>query len=152
MEEYFVEEKTTFDKIMDVLVFLAVFVVTIFFIVEILANSGKLALGLERLAQIYMPIDVIVLVIFTVDLVRLYKKAEGLKDFLLNSWLDILATIPFSLILGSGGTGTQVLKLAKYSRLSKLSQVSRASKVTRQFKAASHLKKEGEEYQRKHRL
>lgn len=155
MEEYFVEEKTFFDKLMDFLVFLAVFVVTIFFIAELLAGSGKVNLDSVRLAEIYFPIDIIVLAIFTIDLVRLFNKSESAKEFFLNSWLDILATIPVGLLLGSSSTSTQILKLTKFARLSsmmKVQRISRISKITRQFKAASHLKKEGEEYQKKHRL
>ena len=36
MDEYFVEEKSAGDKLLDLLVFLAVFLVTIFLILEIL--------------------------------------------------------------------------------------------------------------------
>ena len=41
MDEYFVDEKSAADKLLDLLVFLAVFLVTIFLILEILGLSGK---------------------------------------------------------------------------------------------------------------
>ena len=41
MDEYFVEEKSSIDRLLDFLVFVAVFVVTIFLILEILGDAGK---------------------------------------------------------------------------------------------------------------
>ncbi|MFW5705347.1 MAG: ion transporter [Nanoarchaeota archaeon] len=154
MEEYFIEEKSNFDKLLDFLVFIAVFAVTIFLILEILAGSGKTNLNLEKINEIYFTVNIFVFAIFVVDLIRLYKESTGMKNFLKGNWLDILATIPFGLI-AQGMVSFEVLKLARVSRLLKLTRVqkvSRISKITKEFKAASHLKKESEEYQRKHRV
>jgi len=154
MEEYFVEEKSNFDKLLDFLVFIAVFAVTIFLILEILAGSGKTSLDLEKINDIYFTVNIFVFAIFVVDLIRLYKESTGMKAFLKGNWLDILATIPFGLI-AQGMVSFEVLKLARVSRLLKLTRVqkvSRISKISKEFKAASHLKKESEEYQRKHRV
>lgn len=155
MEEYFVEEKTTFDKVMEFLVFVSVFIVTVFFIAELLGSSGNVGIDLERLAVLYFPFDIVVFIVFFVDLIRLYLKADGVKEFLLDSWLDILATIPFGLMFGFISPSNQVLKLTRYGKLSAImrtSKLSRATKIGRQFKAASHLKKESEDYKKKHRL
>ncbi len=153
MDEYFVEEKSGWERLLDLLVFLAVFVVTIFLILEIVAASGKTGFEMTQINDIYIYVNIVVFVIFFADLVRLWRNHAGAKDFFTHCWLDVLATIPFGLI--AQVPTFEILKwsrLAKLSALSKAQKVSRISKISKEFKAASHLKKEGEEYQRKHRL
>jgi hypothetical protein len=155
MEEYFIEEKTSYDKILDVLVFVGVAIVTVFLILEALAGAQKISVDVERLAQIYFYFDIAVFVIFVLDLIRLYKESENFKNFLGHNWLDILATIPFGLIMGLGSPLTQWLKIGralKLSQATKLTKAAKVSKIGKEFKAAAHLKKESEEYKRKHRL
>jgi magnesium-transporting ATPase (P-type) len=154
MDEYFVEERSMWDKVLDILVFLAVFAVTIFLILELFAYSGKTGLDLTKVNSIYFYVNVAVFLVFSLDLIRLWNRHDGFKDFMAHCWLDVLATIPFGLIAG-GGTAFEVLKLTRVSKialLSKAQKASRISKISKEFKAASHLKKEGEEYKRKHRL
>ena len=156
MEEYFVEEKTSYDKLLDFLVFIAVFVVTIFLLLEIFSGAGVIGLDLESINGIYLYANILIFVIFSAYLVRLWKESDGAKDFFKNNWLDILATFPFGLLAGSLGAVNNVLKITRASKListaSKLQKGSRISKISKEFKAASHLKKEGDEYKRKHRL
>ncbi len=161
MDEFFVEEKSGMDRLLDLLVFLAVFAVTIFLILEIVAGSGSTSLDIESINNIYFYINIVVFLIFFADLVRLYKEADGTKDFFIHSWLDILATIPFGILAAMFSTvdpGTVWFQILKWTRFSKLNaigkaqKISRVSKISKEFKAASHLKKEGEEYQKKHRL
>jgi hypothetical protein len=156
MEEYFVEKKTSYDRLLDVLVFLAVLVVTVFLILDILASAGKIALSQAKLAQIYYPIDIVVFIIFVLDLVRLWKEAANYKEFLIKNWLDILATIPFGLLLQVNSPLTQIVKWGRVAKMgsgaAKIAKASRVSKIGKEFKAAAHLKSESEEYQRKHRL
>jgi hypothetical protein len=162
MDEYFVEEKSAGDKLLDLLVFLAVFVVTIFLILEILGLSGKTGIDVTSVNEAYIWVSVIVFIIFIADLIRLWHYSNGVKDFFSHNWLDVLATIPFELIalaLASvDPSSVQVFGLLKWfrfhklSRIGKLQRISRISKVSKEFKAASHLKKEGTEYRKKHRL
>jgi len=155
IDEYFVEEKTSWDKLLDFLVFIAVLVVTIFLILELVGESGKAGIDLVKLRDIYFYVNFIVFLVFVADLIRLWVESDGMKEFFGNSWLDILATIPFGLIAVAAGPSFEILKLAKLTKLtsvSKVSKVSRISKISKEFKAASHLKKESEEYKRKHRL
>lgn len=162
MDEYFVEEKSAGDRLLDLLVFIAVFVVTIFLILEILGISGKTGIDITSLTSIYIWVSLGVFIIFVLDLVRLWKKSENAKDFFTHNWLDVLATIPFELLalwLGSLDPETvskfAILKWFRFAKLSqagKLQKVSRVSKISKEFKAAAHLKKEGEEYRKKHRL
>ncbi len=156
MEEYFVEEKTTWDRVMDVLVFLAVFVVTIFLILELFGYSGKAEVDVGTLNSIYLYVNLSVLIVFALDLFRLWKKSSGAKDFFSKNWLDVLATIPFELLALAlalaNPTTVAAFGLLKWLRVGQLAKVSRVSKITKQFKAASHLKKEGEDYKKKHRL
>ena len=153
MEEYFVEEKSNWDKLMDFLVFVGVFAVTIFLILEIIGASNKTSLNLESINGIYFYVNIVVFVIFSLDLIRLWRQHSGLKDFFAHCWLDVLATIPFGLI--ASAPTFEVLKWARIARLStfgKAQKISRISKISKEFKAASHLKKEGDEFKKKHRV
>lgn len=162
MDEYFVEEKSNADKLLDFLVFLAVFVVTIFLILELLGMSGRTGIDVTQLNKIYMWVNIVVLVIFSADLVRIYKEAGSFKQFLKTGWVDILATIPFGLIGLLLGTVSDLvapfnaamkwIRVARVSGIARLQKASRISKISKEFKAASHLKKESEEYKKKHRL
>jgi fumarate reductase subunit D len=148
-DEYFVREKSNMDKVLDLLVFIAVFVVTIFLILEIVQPAG--IFDSEKISSIYLYVEIGVLIVFVIDLVRLWKQSPDTKHFFKTGWLDILATIPFGLI---GPLSTiKGFGLLKWARVAgRLTKFSRASKITKEFKAASHLKKEGEEYKKKHRL
>lgn len=144
------QNKPMYDKILDLLVFIAVFVVTIFLILEVLP-ARQSPVDTALLNNIYMWVNLVVLVIFVADLLRIWSEAEGFGHFLKEGWLDLLATIPFGLIgyalggsLGLGGLS--ILKIARVEKLMK------ASKIGKEFKAASHLKKESEEYKKKHRV
>ena len=162
MDEYFVEEKTSGEKLLDFLVFIAVFVVTIFLILDILGVANKAGINWDSTNQVYIWVSIIIFVIFIADLVRLWNRSNGVKDFFSHNWLDVLATIPFELIalvFASLSPETVsafgILKWVRFTKLSRVGQVqkiSRVSKVSKEFKAASHLKKEGDDYQRKHRL
>lgn len=164
MEEYFVKEKNVWERTLDLLVFFSVLVVVIFLILELLGTPIT-SIDMVALNDIYFWVSIVVLIIFAIDLVRLWRESDGMKDFVDHNWLDILATIPFGLIglaLGTyidrgalQGPFQGVLKLFRISRLSGLARtqkVTRVSKIGKQFKAASHFKKESEEYQKKHRL
>lgn len=156
-DEYFVQEKTTVDKVLDVLVFFAVLVVTIFLILEIFGQAGKID-NITGLNNVYFYINIVVFIIFIADLIRLWTQSNDLKDFVKKNWLDVLATIPFGLMAQVATPTFEILKLSKFSKLSKLSKTAKlskaakVSKLSKEFKAASHLKKEGEDYNKKHRL
>ena len=110
MDEYFIEEKTSMDRLLDFLVFIAVFAVTIFLILEIVASSGKSDLDIVKLNEIYNYVNWVVFAIFVADLIRLRKESVNNKEFLKNNWLDILATIPFG-IIAQAGANFEILKL-----------------------------------------
>jgi len=156
LDEYFVGEKSSVDKLLDFLVFLAVLAVTIFLIVEILIEAGKItSMTMDSIGQTYFYVNIVVFIIFLADLVRLRRESENNTVFFKNNWLDILATIPFGLIASGLGPTFEILKLAKISKLTaitKVQKVSRISKISKEFKAAAHLKKESEDYKNKHRL
>ena len=97
-----------------------------------------------------------------------YRASTGLIDLPVNTEVgiapadgDVIATFPFELLalaltlVPSTVAAFGILKWIRFTKLARasaLSRVSRVSKISKEFKAASHLKKEGEEYQRKHRL
>ena len=161
MDEYFVEEKSNWDKLLDFLVFLAVSAVTIFLILDIMGVNNIGNVDTASLNNIYFWVNIVVFAIFFVDLIRLWKRSDGVKDFFEHNWLDVLATIPFELIafgIGASPSTAQAVGIAKWFRVAKLSgvariqKISRISKISKEFKAAAHLKKESDEYKKKHRL
>lgn len=155
MEEYFIEEKTMYDRVLDFLVFLSVFIVTIFLILEIFQI-------VSGLTEIYLWFSVVVLVIFVLDLIRIKQRHDTWKEFFHDAWLDILATIPFELIaLGLANVDPRAasqlailkwLRVARLSRAGQLQKVARTSKISRQFKAAAHMKEEADNYKEKNRV
>ena len=147
MEEKYFERKSKFDSILDFLVFISLFVVTIFLILEILSSVKDIGVPTEVLDKIYFPIGIIVFIVFSVDLYRLYKYSDSFTGFLYNNFLDIIATIPFTLILTI--PGGEVLKTFRVLRLGKLS---RSGKIVKEFKAAGVLKKKSDDYKKKNRV
>ena len=155
MDEYFIEEKKSYERVLDFLVFIAVFVVTIFLILDIFQIT-------DGLVTIYLWVSIVVLVIFTIDLIRLRVKAESWRDFFRHSWLDILATIPFELIaLAISGIDPKTVsqfailkffRIAKLTGTARLANVARVSKITKEFKAAAHMKEESEKFNKKNRV
>lgn len=162
MDEYFVEDQTGYDKLLNFLVFIAVLVVTIFLILDIIGQNQGFGIDTFALNSIYLWVSLAVFAIFILDLIRLWSESENMKDFLNGSWLDILATIPFELIaLAFAGIPASAvnqfgilkwIRITKLSRAGKIGKIARISKVSKEFKAAAHMKKEGENYKRKHRL
>ena len=164
MEEYFVREKKMWERILDLLVFFSVLVVVVFLLLDVL-GAPLTSIDAVSLAEFYFWVGIIVLIIFSIDLVRLRMESDNWKDFFHNNWLDVLATIPFALIgylIGLYGDRASVagpfnvffkaIRITRLSGLARAQKINRVSKVGKQFKAASHFKKESEEYQRKHRL
>ena len=159
MEEYFVEEKSSLDTFLDFLVFIAVFVVTIFLILEIVSSTGKTDLDWVSIESTYQWVNIVIFFIFFADLIRLWVESSDAKYFFKHYWLDILATIPFGLLATILGTPNySILSALKWTRFSKLAtgtklvKVSRISKISKEFKAAAHLKEQSDEYQKKNRL
>lgn len=163
MDEFFVEEKSNIDRLLDFLVFLAVFAVTIFLILDIMGVNNVGDIDIQSINNVYFWVNIVVFIIFLADLVRLWNRSDDAKDFFKHNWLDVLATIPFELIAFAVGAfqppkTAQAFGIVKWFRVAKLTgvarvqKISRISKISKEFKAASHLKKESEEYKKKHRL
>ena len=147
MEELYFEKKSKFEQILDVLVFLSVFIVTIFLLLDLLVSTKDVGISEETLNDIYIPFGVIVLIVFSVDLYRLYKLSDSFSDFLKKNYLDIIATIPFGLIFSS-----PIGELLKAFRVFRLAKLSRIGKMTKEFKAAAVLKKKSEDYKKSNRI
>lgn len=156
MNEYIVEEKSMWDKVLDVAVFLAVFMITIMLILDITGNGGILVYDPDGSIDsniLFLIVSFIVLFVFLLDLMRLWFESSDVKDFFHSNWLDIFATIPFELIaifvLAASPTTIAAVGLLKWVRIARLGRV---SVISKEFKAAGHVKKDGETYKRKHRL
>ena len=156
MDDYFIDEKTSVERTLDLFVFISVFIITIFLVIDLLDVNYLI------IDKIYLWISVFVLIIFSLDLVRLWKNSYGFKDFISHNWLDILATIPFELIaygLSIAEPGTVaafgILKWFRFHKLSKLARIqriSRISKISKELKVASHLKRESSKYKKNNKL
>ena len=153
MEEYLYKEKANWEVVLDILLFFCVFVVFIFLFIETLSNFSD-NINAQKVNELYFWISIPILLVFFVDLVRLYYESFGFLDFISKSWLDILATIPVNLIgfLIFGGYSQTSFEVLKIVRISRLTRIFRIGKITKTFKAAAHLKRESEKYKDKRRF
>jgi hypothetical protein len=136
MEEYYLEEKDNFRTIINILLFISIFLVLIFILIDILGFFIDFSLTEQEINNIYFPIGIFILIIFIIDLYLLEKESKNVKEFLKNNWLDILATIPIGLI--GGGPVTELLKIFKIQKLMKFT---RLGKIIKSFKVISQIKK-----------
>jgi hypothetical protein len=136
MEEYYLEEKDNFRTIINILLFISIFLVLIFILIDILGFFIDFSLTEQEINNIYFPIGIFILIIFIIDLYLLEKESKNVKEFLKNNWLDILATIPVGLI--GGGPVTELLKIFKIQKLMKFTRI---GKIIKSFKVISQIKK-----------
>ena len=68
----------------------------------------------------------ILLTVFVVDLIILYRKSKNLKDFFKTYWLDILMVIPY----------LRVIRIFRLLRVLKVMRASRVVKILKVFKAS----------------
>lgn len=103
-----------FEKLINKLVLLSLFVIIIIFFVK------------ESFIGPYQfTIDIIINAIFIIDLGLIFQKRKSFRSFLLHNWLDIIACIPFNLLF----------------RAAKLVKLARLFKVARQGKTISFIPK-----------
>ena len=150
MEEF--EERGFLGKLLDFLVVLSVIIVTIFLLLDLLGLSGLLDMTAVELHEIYIPISIAILIVFILDLIRLWRHSTTVGEFFKNGWLDIVATIPFELIawfLMSVSPETvsafgllKWARAAKISRAARIVRLGRISQVTRQFKLINKMSKD----------
>lgn len=118
------------DIIWDVVVFIAVALVFVILILESFFNLTPYP-GLQQLLVV---LDYLVLAVFVIDLVVIYRKQKSLKYFLIHNWLDIIAVIPF----GSVFKVTKVVRLTRIIKtFGKVEKAAKANRATKFFSGSS---------------
>lgn len=79
--------QTVFDRVLDVLVFLAIIFTIFNFVLEFFFNVSHKILDLVHLISLW------VLVVFAFDLIRHYAKAKTRKDFFKHHGLDLFIVV-----------------------------------------------------------
>jgi MFS family permease len=92
----------------------------------------------SKLASLFELMELGITLIFLIDLVVLFKREKTVKDFLKNSWVDIIAAVPFVSFLKMFKVirGIRIVKI--FSGFQKITKVSRASKTTKVLKFFSN--------------
>ena len=106
-------------KIWHFIVFLAV---CLTFII-ILLSLPLYAVPAEFLAALYI-LEWVVIAIFVVDLVVLYRQEDGFGCFLRNCWVDIIAAIPVPGIFGA----FKIVRIARIARIARMARVTHSLK------------------------
>ncbi|MBD3313189.1 hypothetical protein GF345_01985 [Candidatus Woesearchaeota archaeon] len=106
---------------------IVLFAVALAFIILVL----QLFFDIDAYKNIILAVDGIVIAIFFVDLVVLYRRVHDFKRFIKTSWLDIIAVIPLGFIF-------RLTKLVRFVRI--LEHMSKTHKAT---KAAGKISKAG---------
>lgn len=92
---------------------------------------------LSEFTQYFFAFDVLITIIFAIDLVVLYKKERTIHHFFKNCWLDILATIPFFLIM-NGLFALRVLKMARLIRIIRFTKLNKTFKFMSDRSGVKH--------------
>ena len=91
-----------------------------------------------RYEKIIKVLDLEVMTVFIIDLFVLYRKAGSLPEFLKRDYTDIIAAIPFSLILSfTFASAFNLVKVLRVIRLTRILRLSRAGKATKFFSRES---------------
>ncbi len=107
----------------DSVMLIAVVIVIIMVVLEIFFDTSAYESSLLYL-------DTVIMILFLIDLVVLYKKSLGFKDFVRTSWADIIAVIPFGSIF-------RLTKLARFVKIVRIiNRTRKASKVVKVPRAA----------------
>jgi len=138
-ENAVIDFMSTKEKAWNILILIAVNVTIVTLLLTLFFN-------VQKYAQTIIIIDYAVLAIFLVDLVVLYKKADGFGDFIKKDWLDIVACIPFGMafqltkivrlirILRVFSKTEQIGKVVKTGMLTRAGKLARAERFTRSSK------------------
>lgn len=81
-----------------------------------------------------MILDYVVLGVFVIDLIIIYIEVKSFKEFLKTAWLDIIATIPFSLIPVANLQIFRSLKVVRVFKIIKLQKAAKIARANRAFK------------------
>lgn len=118
------------ERIWNFVVFLAVAVTFIVILLDVFFE-------LATVAQMFFAFNVLITLIFAIDLVVLYRKEGSMKNLFRNCWLDIVATIPFFMIF-QGLAALQVAKLARLVRLSRFMKLNKTLKFMSERSGVRH--------------
>ncbi|MCA9477716.1 MAG: hypothetical protein KC535_01050 [Nanoarchaeota archaeon] len=80
-------KQTTFEKVWGIIILVAVAFTFIILLGEMFFDIGPYQ-------QLFSTIDIIITVLFIIDLIILYEKSKGFKDFVKHNIFDIIAAVP----------------------------------------------------------
>ena len=117
-------ERSHSENMWDLIVFVAVAFVIVVLILESFFNLEPYS----DIVAILAFLDYLVLGVFVIDLVVLYKRQKNLKLFFTKNWLDMIAVIPFGAVFRL----TKLVRLVRIVRIfsgaQKATRVNRATK------------------------
>lgn len=121
------QEISNFHRVWAIVMVIAIAVV----LIEVILESFFDILRYESIINV---VDIIVLVIFVIDLVVIYMETKRFGKFIKTAWIDIIATIPFNLMMaGSGYLPFRFLKLVRIIKLQKTTKLLRINRVLKFF-------------------
>lgn len=118
------------ERTWNFVVFLAVAVSFIVILLEVFFELGG---GV----QLFFLLNIVIFLVFLVDLVVLYRKEGGFKGLFKYCWLDVVATIPFFLIF-QGLNALQVIKVARLLRLGRFMKLNKTLKFMSDRSGVKH--------------
>jgi hypothetical protein len=117
--------ENSFERIINKLVIISIFVIIIMLFIELLQYIEYIPKNYVY-TEIFLIIDRFIILIFIIDLYFIYKKRSSFKSFLKKNWLDILACIPINFF-----------RTAKIFRLNKLNIIAKTILISRTTKLFS---------------
>lgn len=122
---YIKNKGSAFQDVWNIIIFLSVIFVFLTFV-------PQLFFDVTEYQTIINYVDLIIIIIFIIDLFFLYQESKSMEDFFKKNWLDILAAIPFNLILSPNLYFVKLLKLSRTTKI--IRGISKFSKLNRPVK------------------
>jgi hypothetical protein len=113
------------EKIWDVFVLLAISATLIILVLQLFFR-------VDQFQGLLDAIDWVIILIFFIDLIVLYKQSKSTKEFLIRNWPDMIAIIPLGMIF-------RLTKLVRFVRIiNYLSKAQKIEKINRPMKLFSN--------------
>lgn len=113
------KERHFLDKIWDMVVFFSVALVIVILVLQ--SNLFKLD-SYPGLGAALINLDLVIMGIFLIDLIVIFRKSKSLSGFIKNNWIDIIAVLPL-------GPLVKIVKVSRVIKILKLFKANRGFKV-----------------------
>jgi hypothetical protein len=115
-------ENKSFEKIWARIILVAVGLTFIILLAELFFNLGKLEIT-------FLILDLIITILFIVDVIMLYVKSKSFGYFIRNHIFDIISAIPLVGVL----RGLKLIRAVKIIKAAKIAKVLNINKTTKMF-------------------